>query len=101
MKLMTSADATTSKLAAAKGSCCPSATWNRTRPATGPCAAASICTCEGSTAATLAGAQRCTTASDRMPVPQPTSSQRAPGLTASQSRKAGAVALLQRPMKRS
>jgi hypothetical protein len=101
MKLMTSAAATTSKAPSAKGSACASPTRKSTRRATGWRRAWSICALDGSTADTMAGAHRSTTSSVKTPVPQPTSSQRAPEGGATQSRNAGATARLQRPIARS
>jgi hypothetical protein len=101
MKLMTSAEATTSNAPSANGKCCASATWKRAPAAVGVRSAASICAGAGSMASTLAGAQRCSSACARMPVPQPTSSHASPARGCSQSRNTGAAARLQRPMKRS
>ena len=47
------------------------------------------------------GAQRLAISSLNAPVPQPTSSQRAPGGAPNQSRNFSPIARLQRPMKRS
>ena len=98
MKLITSADATTSKVASENGSACASATRKSARLATGCRRANSICAAPGSTADTRAGLQVLTMRVVNAPVPQPTSSHAAFPGAASQSRNTAPTARLQRPM---
>ncbi len=96
---MTSAEATTSNSPSANGIAAESATSKRKR---GKCLRAyAICSGEGSMPVIDFGAQRLAISSLNAPVPQPTSSQRAPEGGSSQSRNFSPIARLQRPMKRS
>ena len=99
MKLMTSAEAAMSKEPSGNGRLMASACWNFARAPAGPRDACSTCASDGSIPTTDAGSHRSSSASVRIPVPQPTSSHLTPRGGWIQRRKCAATARLQRPMK--